>query len=578
MRSRTHIRTACFIPTNETGTSGSGLGLETNAAAAEPAPAMISAMSRLRRWLAARENEHLEFKEARNNFHFEKLVKYCAALANEGGGSIVLGVGDKRPRRIVGSQAFTDVERTKAGLLERLRFRVEIQEITAAEGRVLIITAPPRPLGVPIGIDGAYWMRAGEDLVPMTPDALRSIFDETRPDFSAEVCQGATLDALDPEAVRHFRKRWHATTSNDQLLQLSAEQLLRDAELVTGSEVTYAALILLDTNAALGKYLAQAETVFEYRSSEAPGPANQRQEFREGFLLFHDRVWNLVNLRNDKQHHLEGFFMRPLPTFNEGSVREALLNAVAHRDYRQGGSIFVRQYARRIEIVSPGGFPSGISSQNILDKQFPRNRRIADALLRCGLVERAGQGVNRMVIESLTDSKPPPDYSRSDEYEVFLELGGEVQDTAFVKFLVHLPTKQKRALSSHHYLVLDLVRRNEPIPRVYRKELKLLRSFGLITSTGRGRGARHFLSAALYNPSNEPGGTSQVPTRNASKRHVLALIENSDGEGCSMADLLRAAPHLSRDQIRWLLRELQTQGRIRTVGRTKAGRWILAAN
>jgi ATP-dependent DNA helicase RecG len=72
-------------------------------------------------WLAAREHEHLEFKEAKSNFHFKKLVKYCSALANEGGGSIILGVTDALPRRVVGSSAFPNLERTKAGLVEKLR-------------------------------------------------------------------------------------------------------------------------------------------------------------------------------------------------------------------------------------------------------------------------------------------------------------------------------------------------------------------------------------------------------------------------------------------------------------------------
>ena len=104
------------------------------------------------------------------------------------------------------------------------------------------------------------------------------------------------------------------------------------------------------------------------------------------------------------------------------SVREAILNAVSHRDYRHPGSVFVRQYPRRLEIVSPGGFPTGITPDNIIDKQFPRNRRIAETFLRCGLVERAGQGANRMLVEAVRDSKPLPDYSRSDEHEVFLSL------------------------------------------------------------------------------------------------------------------------------------------------------------
>lgn len=79
---------------------------------------MSISLSELQTWMDAREDEHLEFKEAKNRFDFEDLVKYCAALANEGGGRIILGVADRLPRAVVGSRAFPDLERTKAGLIE----------------------------------------------------------------------------------------------------------------------------------------------------------------------------------------------------------------------------------------------------------------------------------------------------------------------------------------------------------------------------------------------------------------------------------------------------------------------------
>lgn len=82
---------------------------------------MSVTIEQLEKWVAApSENEHLEFKEAKNRFDFEKLVRYCVALANEGGGHMVLGVSDKRPRGVVGTKCFFDLERTKVGLLERL--------------------------------------------------------------------------------------------------------------------------------------------------------------------------------------------------------------------------------------------------------------------------------------------------------------------------------------------------------------------------------------------------------------------------------------------------------------------------
>lgn len=149
---------------------------------------MSVSLDEIRRWMDSKEDEHLEFKEAKNSYEFEELVRYCVALANEGGGRMVLGITNKLPRRIVGSRAFEHLERTKSGLIERLHLRIEIDEVLHPDGRVLVISVPPRPIGMPIQYKGAYWMRGGEALVPMTPDQLKRIFDEAGPDFSAELC------------------------------------------------------------------------------------------------------------------------------------------------------------------------------------------------------------------------------------------------------------------------------------------------------------------------------------------------------------------------------------------------------
>src|SRR3989304_3599187 len=103
--------------------------------------------------MRSREDEHLEFKEAKENFHFEKLVKYCCALANENGGTMVFGVTDKQPRKVVGTRAFANLERTKAGIIERLHLRIEAEVIQHPDGRVVIFQVPSRPIGMPIQYD-----------------------------------------------------------------------------------------------------------------------------------------------------------------------------------------------------------------------------------------------------------------------------------------------------------------------------------------------------------------------------------------------------------------------------------------
>ena len=134
-----------------------------------------------------REHERLEFKEAKNQFDAEKLIKYCVAIANEGGGKLLLGVTDKLPRQVVGTQAFGNLGDIKKRIVEALRIRVEIEEVSHPNGRVLVFEIPSRPTGTALAFEGAYLMRAGESLMPMTDDLLRRIFDEGRPNFVTRI-------------------------------------------------------------------------------------------------------------------------------------------------------------------------------------------------------------------------------------------------------------------------------------------------------------------------------------------------------------------------------------------------------
>jgi ATP-dependent DNA helicase RecG len=347
---------------------------------------MAVTLAQLQQWLTDDEGERLEFKKAENNYPKDKLVNYCAALANERGGHFILGVADQKPRQVVGTQAFLNLPQVKHELLDRLRLRIEADEISHPKGRIVIFTVPSRPLGVPVKGNGIYWMRSGESLVEMSEDQLKRIFDEAVPDFSAQICPDAVLTDLDERAVNEFRARWIRKSGNQSLLNLSNERLLTDAELIDDGRITYAALILFGTRQALGRHLAQAEIIFEYRSNESPGPANQREEFRQGYFLHLDALWNLINLRNDKQFFRDSFFAYEIPTFNETACREAILNAVSHRDYQNPGSIFIRQFPRRLEIISPGGFPPGITPQNMIARNcraiadWRKHSRVADWL------------------------------------------------------------------------------------------------------------------------------------------------------------------------------------------------------
>lgn len=532
-------------------------------------------IEQLEQWMAEAEHEHLEFKEARRRYDFDLLVRYCAALANEGGGRLILGVSDSPPRKVVGSGAFADLQRTKAGLVERLRLRVETREIAHPDGRVVVFEVPPRPLGVPIQYNGAYWMRAGENLVPMTTDQIKRILNESVPDFSAEICPDGSLDDLDSRAIQRFRQLWARKSGNHSLLHANHEQLLTDAELLIDGSPRYAALILLGKHSALGRFLPQAETVFEYRSKHGSTTYQERKEYRKGFLLYDADLWETLNLRNEVQQIREGLFVRDFLTFNQAVVREAILNAISHRDYQMPSSVFVRQFPSELQIVSPGGFPPGITEENILRRQYPRNRRICETLQRCGFVERSGQGMSRMFQESVREGKPRPDFAGTDEYQVAITLRGQIQNPQFLRFLERVGAERLSTFTTEDYLVLDLLSRDEKVPEPLQQRLPFLMEQGVVERFGRGRGVRHILSRRLYGLLGRKGVYTRKRglDREMNKELLLRHIREAGPEGSRLQEFRQVLPPLSRGQVQALLRELKAEGRIHSKGRTRAARW-----
>lgn len=532
-------------------------------------------LQQLNEWMSGREDEHIEFKEAKQSFNRDRLARYCVAISNERGGNLILGVTDKTPRRVVGSQAFQNLESIKAELLSRLHFRVDAETLQHPNGRIVIFHIPSRPAGVPRHFEGTYLMRCGEDLVPMTEDQLKRIFAESQLDFSIEICPGADMKDLDSGAIAAFRDRWHRKSGNHGLLNLSDEQLLRDAEVTCDSGITYAAIILFGTHAAVGQHLPHAEVIFEYRSSDASIPFQQRKEFRQGFFLFYDELWDLINLRNDLQHFQSGLFIWDIPTFNEQVVREALLNAVCHRNYRLGGSVFVRQFPSKLDVVSPGGLPEGITPENIIYCQNPRNRRIADVLTRCGLVERSGQGFDRITVECIRESKPQPDFTGTNAYQVYLILRGTVQNPDFLRFLEQLDGEMRQSLGVDDFQVLDLLSRDEQVPEHLRGRIAVLESCGAIEKVGRGRGTTYILSKRYYSFVGRQGAYTRTLGLGKGQNKML-LVQHLQNHGIgTIGEFEEVLPSKTRNQIHRLLAELRTEGQLRYVGSRKSGHWEL---
>lgn len=404
--------------------------------------------------------DRVEFKEAKNNFSFaggkntdqterrKCYLGYVVALANEGGGKLVMGMKDKVPHEVVGS----DFAEGKVGDLtdetyERLGIRVRTEELWEDKKRVLIIHVPARPVGKLLKFEGVPLMRTGESLRNMSDEEMFAILSEQEPDFSAKICEELVIADLDDTAIQKMKESYAQKQNNSQFLSLSKEQLLTDLKLLVENKLNFAALILLGKKEIIQQKLPQSKIIWEYRNTGSQIHHDARESIEEPLFLGIDKIWQLINqpALNRKHPVQSGAYIFDLFDFNEAVIREAILNAVAHRLYTITSEVVIKQFPTKIEINNPGGFPKGVTIDNLITvSSTPRNRLITEILEKTGLVERSGQGVDKIFSITLSEGKNYPDYSKSDAYQVSLTIKSEIVDKAFHIFINQYQISDKK--------------------------------------------------------------------------------------------------------------------------------------
>lgn len=369
------------------------------------------------RWLSApAETERLEFKEAKQQLDTIRLLRYCVALANEGGGHLVLGVSDKPPRRIVGTRAFASasaLNEIKARIVEKLRIRVEAVELAHSEGRVLVFEIPSRPVGQPLSFDGSYLMRAGADLAPMTPDQLRRIFAEGQPDWFAQparqaACADEVIALLDTQAYFDLCALPYPTTRDGVLARLSGEGLIMQT--AEGWKITNVAAILLAKRLdAFSPTLARkAPRVVIYEGIDKT-ETREDKPGSQGYAVGFENLVDFVHSAAPQNRSIEQVVREEVKMFPKQALRELIANALVHQDFlATGTSVMIEMYADRVEVTNPGVPP--ISVERFIDEYRSRNERLADLMRRLGICEEKGSGVDKVVKTVEVFQLPAPDF------------------------------------------------------------------------------------------------------------------------------------------------------------------------
>lgn len=226
---------------------------------------------------------------------------------------------------------------------------------------------------------------------------------------------------------------------------------------------------------------------------------------------------------------------------------------------------------RRERLKSGSSIGGGSSASTT--RQNPRNRRIAEILTKCGLVERSGQGMNLIYEELIKQSKPTPDFSRTDQYQVGLTLHGTVQDPAFVRFVEKVSKETTVLFGTHDWLIFALAARGEKIPKDQESRVQRLVDLGVIE---RVKGRTCILSRRYYEFVGQKGAYTRRKglDRNQNLALLLQHIRENEDVGSKLEELCQVLPALPSMQVRSLLRTLQRKGEAHCIGKTNQGRWF----
>lgn len=472
------------------------------------------------------ENEWLEFKEAKESFHSDRLGRYFSALSNEANlkkkpfGWLIFGVRDK-DREITGTSYRSD--RASLDSLKheislhtggRLTF-IEIYELNYTEGRVVLFQIPSAPRGIPTSWKGHYFGRDGESKVPLSLQKFEEIRGQVIPDdWSAITCPKATIGDLDKKAIEKAREEFKRKNPRlaEEMVEWTDEVFLNKAKLTINGLLTNAAILLLGKPES-EQYLRPAIGKMTWILRDEDKIERDYEHFGTPFMLNTNELFNKV--RNLKYRYMPDQSLFPIEVhqYDAYVIREALHNCIAHQDYTLQGRINVVENADELIFTNLGHFiPETID--NVIHSDAPqeyyRNRFLAEAMVNLNMIDTIGSGIKRMFVEQRKRFFPMPDYDLSDPGKVVVKIYGEILDDNYTRLLIN-----NLDLDLDVVIALDKVQKKKVISQ---EEAGELRRLNLIE----GRYPNIYVSAKVAEVTgNKP---NYIKNRAFDKKHYKDLV------------------------------------------------------
>ncbi len=535
--------------------------------------------------LPNKESLTVEFKSDVRQLPDHALVEAVVCMTNAEGGVIYLGVEDDG--RVTGLHAKHENLEGLPAMIANLtsppvavrvasteHAGVHVAEITVPKATRIVSTSQGLTKRRRLGWDGR------PECVPLLPEEHPSrLSDLGVLDSSSLPVPGAELTDLDPVERGRFRQFIERFRGDRALLDLSDEELdgamglvVRDGEKRTP---TLAGLLLLGREARLRELVPTHEVAFQVLDGEEV----RVNEFTRGPLLrVFDWLDTLFTSLNTEQEFLVGLFRVSVPRVDRTAYREAVANALTHRDYARLGAVHVRLESNSLVISNPGGFVAGVTTHNLLTTEpRARNSTLADAFKRAGIVERTGRGVDRIFRGLLRYGRAFPDYSASSATSVVLRLAASPADLDFVRLVVTAENAAQAALPVDSLIGLSCLREQRRITSdelaiaiqkdrpAAKRTLEGLVEAGLAEAHGTTSGRSYTLSKNVYvQAGHNAEYTRQAGFERVQQEEMVLNYARQHG-ALQRSDVVKLC-HITDDQATRLLTKLVKSERLKVSG------------
>jgi ATP-dependent DNA helicase RecG len=523
------------------------------------------------------------------------VVEMAVCMANGGGGTVVFGVDDRavgRVQAILGVPLEVDPHRLKRAVYDRTdpRLTPEIDTLIVPEGtgRLLVMQVHG---GLPPYTDseGRGKIRVGTDCQPLTGTLRRRIAVETgESDLSGRLITGRLTELLSAAALEQLRDIARRERAPSELLDVSDVDLLTTLGLVRDARLTLAGLLLAGRSDAIAEHAPGY--VWTHARMRDDTSYVDRADGRDALPVALERMLDRIMADNPIETVVEGVFHHEYRTYPDIALREALLNALCHRDFALAGPTIVKQYPDRLEIANPGGFIGGVSPDNILHHApVARNPLLVEALVRLRLINRMNLGVQRMFAAMLAEGKPAPSIAEPGD-SVTVTFQAARFSTDFWSF-VQEEALAGRRLDPDHLLVLHhllqapeidipvaarLCQRSESEARDLLTAMET--SYGYLERGGAGRGTYWSLRSDLHRRIGGQGHAERDRriSWEAAKTRILDVLlhRHQRGEPPLTNTEIREIARLDRVQVKRLMNELRQEGHAQRIGERRLAGWI----